>query len=94
VDAVGVGGALVVVLFEPCPFLGPFPRQRRVLEQFDGLSVEVTVEVAANASEVSAEGFITPSLIAGSLRVPADWKTSVNKTCDGVLGGAFVCAAV
>lgn len=59
-----------------------------------GLSVEVTVEVAANADEVSAEGFITSSLIAGSLRVPEDWKTSVHDRCGGVLGGAFVCAAI
>ena len=60
----------------------------------DGLRVEVTVEVAANDDEVSVEGFITSSLIAGSLRVPEDWKTSVYETCGGVLGGVLVCAAV
>lgn len=60
----------------------------------DGLRVEVTVDVAANGDEVSAEGFITSSLIAGSLRVPEDWNTSVYDRCGGVLGGVFVCATV
>lgn len=55
-----------------------------------GLSVEVTVEVAANTDEVAVEGFVTSSVIAGSLRVPEDWKTSVHDRC----GGAFVCAAI
>jgi hypothetical protein len=60
----------------------------------DGLSVELTVQVAANIDEVSAEGFITSSLIAGSIRVPEGWKNSVYDRCGGLLGGEFVAAAV